>query len=43
MVAPFGMNNMKCELEDLETLSALTDPSELWRHGDATVGRASAS
>jgi len=37
------MNNMKCELEDLQNLSELTEPSELWRRGGATIGRANAS
>ena len=34
---------MKCQLEDLETVSALMEESELWRRGDATVERAIAS
>ena len=43
MVAPFGIDSMKCKLEDLENLSALTKPSELWRRGDGTDVRASKS
>ena len=43
LVTPVGMNSMKWELEELTSLSASTEPSELWRRGDATVGKVSTS
>jgi hypothetical protein len=42
LVTPFGMNSKKCEMQYMETLSALTERSELWRREDATVVTASA-